>query len=107
MYQIKDIPPKRLTAGITGYYAHGQNMSLGLVELQSGSAVPLHQHIHEQITFIIEGQLKMNIGGIEYLLVPGSHFVIPPGTWHDAFAVTDCKVIDAFAPVREDYITTG
>ena len=103
MDEIKNINPKQLTDGITGYYAHGKQMSLGLVELKAGSIVPMHQHVHEQITYILEGQLDMNIDGVPHTLTAGSFYVIPSNVWHGAIAVTACKLIDVFAPVREEY----
>jgi quercetin dioxygenase-like cupin family protein len=63
----------------------------------------MHQHVHEQITYIIEGELSMIIDGQSCLLTQGMYHVIPSGTLHSAVAKTDCKVIDAFSPVREDY----
>ena len=103
MQPIKNIKPKELVPGITGYYAHGNSMTFGYVELKAGSSIPTHQHIHEQITYIIEGQLDMLIGGQACLLTNGMYYVIPSNTLHSAIAKTDCKVIDAFSPVREDY----
>jgi quercetin dioxygenase-like cupin family protein len=103
MQYIKDITPKELVEGITGYYAHGSSMTLGLVEIKAGSNLPLHQHVHEQITYILEGQLDMLIGGEAYSLTAGMYHVIPSNVPHGAIAVTDCKVIDVFNPVREDY----
>jgi len=102
---IKNIKPKELVAGITGYYAHGEQMSLGYVELKKGSVVPQHHHVHEQITYIIEGELDMEIGGEKCLLTDGMYHVIPSNVPHSAVALTDCKVIDTFCPVREDYRT--
>ena len=103
MQQIKNIKPKELVPGITGYYAHGDSMTFGYIELKSGSSVPMHQHVHEQITYIVEGELEMVIGGTNCLLMAGMYHVIPSDTPHSAIAKTDCKVIDAFCPVREDY----
>ena len=103
MQPVKNIPPKELAPGITGYYAHGLHMTFGYIELKAGSSVPLHQHIHEQITYIIEGQLDMVIGNENCILTAGMYHVIPSNTLHSAIARTDCKVIDAFSPVREDY----
>jgi quercetin dioxygenase-like cupin family protein len=103
MQQIKDIKPKELVSGITGYYTHGDSLTFGYVELKAGSSVPTHQHIHEQITYIIEGQLDMVIGGQPCLLTNGMYYVIGSNVPHSAVAKTDCKVIDAFNPVREDY----
>ena len=107
MQKIKDITPKELMPGITGYYAHGENMTFGFVELKAGSIVPLHQHIHEQTTYILDGQLDMVIGGNPCSLTAGMYHVISSNTPHSAIAKTDCKVIDVFSPVREDYKTAG
>jgi len=103
MHLIKNIPSKELAPGITGYYAHGEKETFGYIELKKGSSVSLHSHINEQITYIIEGQLDMVIDGIACSLTTGMYYIIPSNVLHSAIAITDCKVIDAFAPVREDY----
>ena len=103
MQHIKNLIPKELVAGIDGYYVHGTNMTLGYVEIKAGSDLPQHHHVHEQITYIIEGQLDMVIGGKDCSLTAGMYYVIPSNVPHGAIAVTDCKVIDVFSPVREDY----
>ena len=107
MDNIKNIIPKELAPGITGHYAHGEKSTFGYVELKKGSSVPLHHHVNEQITYILEGQLDMIIGGVACSLAPGMYHVIPSDTPHSAIAITDCKVIDVFGPVREDYRTTS
>ena len=103
---IKNIKPKDLAPGITGYYAHGDMSTFGYVELKKGSTVPLHHHINEQITYILEGHLDMVIGGVACSLTNGMYHIIPSNTPHSAIALTDCKLIDVFGPVREDYKIT-
>lgn len=103
MQPIKNLPPKELVPGITGYYAHGDSMTFGYVELKAGSKVPMHHHVQEQITYIVEGQLDMEIGGKPCILTTGMYYVIRSNVPHNAIAATDCKVIDVFNPVREDY----
>jgi quercetin dioxygenase-like cupin family protein len=103
MAQITSIPPKTLTPGITGHYVHGEKSTLGLVILEKGSSVPPHHHPQEQITYILEGSLQMVIDGKDCLLDAGTFYVIPSNVVHSAAAVIDCKLIDVFSPVREDY----
>ena len=103
MEKIKNITGKSLVPGITGHYAHGKNLTFGYVEIKAGSILPEHHHVHEQITFIIEGQLDMMIGGKSCSLTAGMYYVIPSNVPHSAIAKTDCKAIDVFNPVREDY----
>jgi quercetin dioxygenase-like cupin family protein len=103
MSVIKNIPAKELMPGITGHYAHGTNLTLGYVEVKKGSILPEHRHVHEQITFVLEGQLDMIIGGVPCPLSAGMYHIIPSNIPHSATAPVDCKVIDVFSPVREDY----
>ena len=103
MNSIKDITPRELVKGFTGRYIHGKGLTLGYVEIKAGNKLPEHHHVHEQITFIIEGQLDMMIGGKSCSLTAGMYYVIPSNVPHSAIARTDCKAIDVFNPVREDY----
>ena len=103
MNSIKDITPRKLVAGFTGRYIHGRDLTLGYVEIKAGNKLPEHHHVHEQITFIIEGQLDMMIRGKPCTLTAGMYYVIPSNVPHSAIAKTDCKAIDVFNPVREDY----
>lgn len=103
MALLKDAPAKQLSPGIKGHYIHGNQTTIGLVEIKKGSVLALHHHPHEQITYIVEGQLDMTIGDGEYSLTAGMCHVIPSNTPHSAIAVTDCLVIDTFSPVREEY----
>jgi quercetin dioxygenase-like cupin family protein len=103
MPQIQDITPLQLMEGITGQYVHGQQMTFGLVEIVAGTIMPQHQHIHEQITYLLQGELEMVIDGISYTLKAGNFYVISSNVLHGAQAVTACKLIDVFCPVREAY----
>ncbi len=103
MKNIQDITLKKLITGISGRYVHGEQISFGLVNIEAGSNLPLHHHPHEQITYILEGELEMEIGGQKMLLTQGCFSVIPSNVPHSAIAYKDCTVIDVFSPVREDY----
>lgn len=103
MQQITDVKAKELVAGVAGHYVHGDFATFGYVTLKAGSVVPDHSHVNEQITYILEGQLRMTIGDEDCLLEPGAVHVIPSNVVHNATAITDCKLIDVFGPVRHEY----
>lgn len=103
MQNLIDIPYKELAKGIFAKLVHGKKSTLSVVDIKQGSVLPKHKHKHEQITFIVEGELEMKIGGKKYLLPAGTVHVIPSNVPHGANAITDCRVIDVFSPVREDY----
>jgi quercetin dioxygenase-like cupin family protein len=103
MANINDIPLKHLISGIAGRYVHGDQCTMGIVEIEKGSILPLHHHPHEQLTYILEGELEMTIGGETMNLRQGDYFVIHSNVPHSAVANVACKVMDVFAPVREEY----
>ena len=103
MIHIDQVKKKKLIEGIIGQYVHGESTTFGFVTIEEGSNLPLHHHPHEQITYMLDGKLKMQIGDEEIILEPGHVQVIPSNTPQSAVALTACSLIDVFSPVREDY----
>ncbi len=64
---------------------------------------PEHQHPHEQTVNVLEGTLDLVVAGEPIVLTAGQSYVIPPDVPHAGRARTACRVLDVFAPVREDY----
>jgi quercetin dioxygenase-like cupin family protein len=56
-----------------------------------------------QWTYVLEGEMEFTLNGETQLLLPGMGAFIASNVLHVAKAVTACKVIDVFTPVREDY----
>lgn len=103
MQHLNDIPAKQIVPGFFGKMVHGASSTLTFWEAKKGSSLPEHKHIHEQITYIVDGELEMTIGGHKYRFTAGNVHVIPSNVPHSALAVTDCKIIDSFSPARDDY----
>lgn len=103
MLHLDNIKGKEIVPGYFGRFVHGEKITLSIVDIKKGSPLPEHRHPHEQVTFILEGELEMIIGGEKMVLTAGTSHVIPGNTPHSAIALTDCRVLDAFSPVREDY----
>ena len=102
-HKFSDITDKILIDGIKGKFIHTNNNTVGLVNIEKGAVLPVHSHVHEQITQVISGKLQMTIDGKTQILDSNSITIIPSNTEHGALALTDCVVIDTFYPVREDY----
>ena len=103
MQHLNDVKGKVIVPGLYGRFVHGDKITLSFVDIEQGAVLPEHSHPHEQITFIMEGELEMVIGGEKMLLTPGMVHVIPSNTPHNAIAIEDTVAIDTFSPVREDY----
>ena len=83
--------------------SYGQQLMVVHVTLEEGVVVPVHRHPHEQITYVIEGQLSMEVGGQTYMLGPGDSLLLPGDVEHGATVIERTLVIDTFSPPREDY----
>jgi quercetin dioxygenase-like cupin family protein len=82
----------------------GQQVMLARVLLKKGCIVPLHSHINEQITYILEGALKFEIDGREIVVSAGEVLCIPPNMPHKATALEDTVDLDIFNPPRADWL---
>lgn len=97
------LPVREIFPGFQARLVHTGMVSHSWVDVDAGARFPEHHHPHEQIVNVLEGELELVVSGEVHRLVPGLVFVIPPGAPHSGRAITACRVLDAFAPVRDDY----
>jgi len=83
----------------------GEKTMLAQVFLARGCVVPTHQHESEQISYIVEGALKFELGGKEIVVGKGEVLVIPSNVPHKAVALEDTLDLDVFSPIRVDWLT--
>ena len=100
---FSDIATKEVAPGFFSKLIHTDTNTFNFLEVKAGSSIPLHQHIHEQCSFAIEGKFEMTVNGDTQVLEPGFFAIIPSNVQHGGTAITDCKLLDIFTPVREDY----
>ena len=101
--ELANLPELEIALGIHGRAVTGDNLTLMHISFERGAIVPEHDHVHEQIVNVIEGQLELTVGGEKHLLESGKVMVVPSNVPHSGIAITDVKVIDVFYPVREDF----
>jgi quercetin dioxygenase-like cupin family protein len=97
------ITVREIFPGVRARVVHTDRTSQSWVEIDAGGTFPQHQHPHEQVVNVLEGTLELTVDGQNYTLSPGSVFVIPPNVPHSGRAPERCRVLDVFAPVRDDY----
>ena len=100
---FSNIPTKEIAPGFFSRFIHTTHNTINFIEVKAGNSVALHQHEHEQLSFVLEGKFELTVDGAAKVLEPDAFAVIPPNAVHGGVALTDCKLIDIFSPVREDY----
>ena len=103
MINLTDIPPKEIVPGYNARFIHTDCMTFAYWDVKAGHTLPEHSHLHEQVANVLEGTFKLVVGGVEHFIEPGKVVVIPPHVIHYGTSITDCKLLDVFYPVREDY----
>jgi len=102
-YNPVDRPYKELRPGVRTRTFWGENMLAGVVDLDANTIIPAHSHPHEQCTFILEGQLEIEVDGQRQTMHPGELVIIPGKVEHTVYVGPNpTRVLDVFSPVRED-----
>jgi quercetin dioxygenase-like cupin family protein len=76
----------------------GEQIMLARVLMKKGAHVPLHHHVNEQVTYILEGALRFAVDGKEIVVNAGEVLCIPPNMPHEAWALEDTVDLDVFNP---------
>ena len=98
------IGPQDIWNGVAVRAVHGEQITLGVVELEPNSVVPEHRHENEQLGIVLSGSLTFRIGDEARELGPGGTWCIRANTPHEVTTgPKGAVVLDVFAPTRDDW----
>jgi quercetin dioxygenase-like cupin family protein len=95
---------EKVTELISRKLVAGERQMLAQVYLKRGALVPLHTHESEQLTYVLDGMLKVRMGREEVIVRDGEVVRIPSGVPHQAEALADTFELDLFSPIRSEWI---
>ena len=106
-HRWNDIPREEVTPMLDRRLLTSERVMLAHVYLKKGCIVPKHQHVHEQLAYILSGALKFWIDddeSREQIVRAEEVLHLPSNIWHKAEALEDTTVLDVFSPPREDWL---
>ncbi|MEJ2684773.1 MAG: cupin domain-containing protein [Candidatus Sulfobium sp.] len=104
-FSESDLRAKQLLEGISLKTVSGESTMMTIFEFEPNAVIPAHKHSHEQITYIVEGELEFTVEGETTVLGKGDGVVIFSNQEHSAKVLTSpAKAVDAWYPRREDYL---
>lgn len=103
LVEIDRLPVRQIFPGLRARLIHSDRVTHSWVDVDPGATFPEHQHPHEQIVSVLAGELELVVEGVPHRLTPGVVFVIPPNVRHSGGSKTGARVLDTFAPARDDY----
>ncbi|HVZ25985.1 MAG TPA: cupin domain-containing protein [Sediminibacterium sp.] len=102
--ELKDIKQREMSPGFMARFIHTPNMTFSYLEVRAGASLPEHRHPQEQVAHVLEGEFQLTLDGEPIRFGPGTVIVIPSNVPHSGMAITDCKLLDVFHPIREDFL---
>jgi quercetin dioxygenase-like cupin family protein len=102
-----DIVPRQVAPGRTRYLTNTGSMMLVVWDFEGPFAEPdpPHAHVHEQVSYVAEGEVLFFLDGQPTRLGPGSVVNIPGSIPHTIQVLTQhARLIDVFTPIREDFL---
>jgi quercetin dioxygenase-like cupin family protein len=91
--------------GVVRRVFSGANATLAFTTLEPGHEPYPHSHRHEQIVYVLAGEMRFTVGDEKASVGPGDMLVIPPGVEHWAEVIGDVPALDLsiFSPRRDEY----
>ena len=84
--------------------ASDKDLMMVKVAFETGSVGTVHSHPHVQISYIESGRFEVEISGTKKILSAGDVFYIPPHQKHGVVCLDAGVLVDAFSPMREDFL---
>lgn len=87
---------------------HLDKLMMVILRFENGpmkEADPYHNHPHEQISYVIKGELNFFVEGEKHHLKEGDTISIASGLKHTVQTLSETvELIDTFSPIREDFL---
>ena len=104
LHRWDEIALDKVTEMVSQKIVAGDREMVAQIYLKRGAIVPQHAHESEQMTYVLQGALKLLVNGEEVTLREGEVLHIGPGVAHQAEALDDTFVLGAFSPARHDWL---
>jgi quercetin dioxygenase-like cupin family protein len=105
VHRWDEIALEKITEMISQKIVAGDRQMLAQIYLKRGAQVPMHAHPSEQMTYILQGALRVVVNGEEMTVREGEVLHIPSDVPHQAEALEDTFELDVFSPVRQDWLS--
>ncbi|HGF1299854.1 TPA: cupin domain-containing protein [Klebsiella quasipneumoniae subsp. similipneumoniae] len=101
----KDTTLEDLDNGVTRrILAHDGKMMAVEVKFAAGAVGPMHNHPHEQLTYVLSGEFEFTIGEETRVVSAGDTLYKQPGIMHGCVCLQPGTLLDTFTPIREDFL---
>lgn len=101
------VPSEEVTPSMKRKIITGEKLMIARMSFKDGFLVPLHNHVHEQVTQCISGTMRCWFGANKDQVIdlgPGDVVVIPSNLPHEVLMIGDVEEVDTWSPPRQDWL---
>ena len=106
--KYEEIQVTQVKPGVERRLAYTNNVMIAVIDFNNGPQAepdPPHRHVHEQVSYVAEGEILFIMDDETVKLGPGDLFTVPSDRLHTIQLLTShARLIDCFNPIREDFI---
>lgn len=107
-FDFNSIPAHQLTDKINMRFVTSSQFTVIQWNLKAGAKLlPVHSHLNEQVTRVLEGNVEVHTGDTVYNLHAGDVMIFPPYVTHGFIATTDAVIYEQQTPIRQDFLQPG
>lgn len=100
-----EVPVEDLGSGIKRkILAHDGSMMAVEVWFEKDAVGTLHNHPHEQLTYVLSGVFEFTIGDEVHIVKAGDTLYKAPNVMHGCVCLEAGKLLDTFTPQRLDFL---
>src|SRR5438045_8636595 len=103
----ESVPTEEVTPSMHRKIVSGEKLMIAKMKFKDGLVVPLHHHVHEQVTQLVSGKMRFWFGENKEQtmdLFHGDVVVIPSNIPHEELMIVDVEEIDTWAPQLQDLL---
>jgi quercetin dioxygenase-like cupin family protein len=85
-------------------FGYDDRVMLVKARFVKGGIGAMHSHPHSQVTYVESGVFEMTIGTETKIIQKGDGYYVPPDVLHGCTCLEAGMLVDAFSPMREDFV---
>ena len=87
-------------------FGYNKELMMVKVKFEKGAVGAMHSHPHVQTSYVASGSFELTIGNEKKILKEGDGYFVPPHVMHGCVCIEAGMLIDAFSPLREDFLNS-
>ena len=85
-------------------FGYSETLMMVKVKFEKGAIGAMHAHPHVQCSYVASGSFELTIGGEKKRLNEGDGYFVPANVMHGCVCIEAGMLVDAFSPLREDFL---